>query len=382
MKHLRIWALAVVLAAAAMMAAAQTVVINGKMVKLPVLMKGSAIYVDAAALAKALGAGVTLDKAKKRLVIVTAGAAQQSVAGTGQLPGGWGEFGKEYTLGEGSSRMNIAVKSAEFTGSRVYVGDRTFYPKAGEKLMVIRYTIHNPQASDMSASWSTFGFTAVDATDQNREYSQWVGAETNSQKLDMYLKPGQKVEAYTYIVVPAAGEIPKLIVLGSGKSVLRFDLRGKVKPLSAPFADPSDTTGSTALAKVPAQMGVWYPTGGFDFRLDSAQFTTGPIRENNPAEGKRYLVLNASIRNKMRSSESLGWSRYGLKLATSEGNAAWNQWLLQSGRDEGLSKYLDPDEETKGRYYFEIYSNETPQTLTVQEAGDCRPLVYDLSGVK
>ena len=48
-------------------------------------------------------------------------------------------------------------------------------------------------------------------------------------------------------MVPAAGVVPKLIVeREQGAPVIRYDLRGKVKALPQPFADPSDTTGATA----------------------------------------------------------------------------------------------------------------------------------------
>ena len=137
----------------------------------------------------------------------------------------------------------------------------------------------------------------VDATNANREYSQNIGQEADSLALGtMSLKPAQKVDLYTYIVVAAGGEIPKLIVKRGDGPVLRYDLRGKVKALPAPFADPSDSTGSTALKEVPAQMAAYAPTGVFDVKVESATYTDATYADHEPEEGTRHLLVTVAIK--------------------------------------------------------------------------------------
>ena len=359
---------------------AQSFVINGKSVKLPTIVKGGSAFVDAAALAKALGASVTNNKATKQYVI-SLGGAPGSV-GTVQMAGGWGELGKEYSIG-GDSPMNFALKSAEFSVGQVRIGDDLGFPKADEKLLVLRYTIHNPRKTDQSASWSTFDMTAVDASDNNCEYSQNVGQETNSGTLNLYLKPAQKVEAYTYIRVPAKGEIPKLIVKrGSNNPVVRYDLKGKVKPLSAPFADPSDSTGATAFTQVPAQFGSNYPLGNFDLKVESAAYTNQPVLRDAPKSGYRYLVATLLIKNQHPKEKSVSWSTFQPTLQAEDGeNLEWNQHLVSATRAEDLNIYAQPGQEVKARIYFLVRTDTPAKTLSIQE-GKSRAYLFDISGVK
>jgi hypothetical protein len=377
----------------AVSASAQTFVINGKRVTLATVSKGGKVFVDAAAFAKALGASVTYDKAKHQFIIATGGGTGGTTGGTtgggglgaqgtSQLAGEWGEFGKSYTIGK-SSPMNFTLRSAEFTCGRLRFSDAVHYPKANEKLLVLHYTLQNPQSSERGVSWSTFDFTAVDATDTNREYLQEVGIESNQSRLDVYLKPAQKIEVYTAIRVPAKGEVPKLIVKTGDGLVARYDLRGKVKPLAAPFADPSDASGFSAYSEVPAQMGTYYPTGVFDIKLDGAAYTHDTLYEHEPSEGARFLLLNATIKNQAAGEKNVGWSTFTPKLRTQDGeNVDWNQDLLHGTRNELLDANLDPGQEARARYFFDIRGDTAAKTLSIKEGDDDRVYSFDLSGVK
>lgn len=360
---------------------AQSFVINGKVVKLQTIAKAGKTYVDVGAFARALGASITYDKAKKQYT-VTISRAQSGAQGTTQLEGGWGEFGKEYTLGK-SDPMNFALRSAEFTVSRVRVGEDVDFPKAGEKFLVLHYTFHNPQRTECRVLWSTFDFTAVDATNTNREYSQNVGQELNSQPLDMDLKPAQKIDVYTYIAVPASGPVPKLIVKSSDDLVIRYDLRGKVKPLAAPLADPADPSGASALEEVPAQMNVYYPTGVYDVQLVSAAYAQQPMLGDAPGSGMRYLVFTFMVKNQAARSESLDWGVFLPKLRTQDGdNIEWNENLLHGSQDESFEMELDPGQEARVRIYFEVRNGSFGKTLFIQEDPEGRRYAFDVSGVK
>ena len=377
----RLAVLAAALAACSMgLASAQSFVINGRAVKLPMILKSGAVYVDAAALAKALGASVTYNKATKQYVISLGGAP--GAEGTTQMAGGWGELGKEYSIG-GSDPMNFKLKSAEFTVGQVIVSDHIAWPGAGEKLLVLHYTIHNPQKGEESAAWSTFDISAVDASDQNHTFSQYVGQETNGQTLSMYLKPAQKVEAYTYIVVPAKGEIPKLIIKRGDNPVVRYDLRGKAKSLSAPFADPADQTGATALTQVPAQTGTYYPLGHFDVKVEGAAYTDQPVLKDKPDASYRYLVVTLWAKNRSPGQESLSWSTFLPKLVADDGeNLHWNQNLVHGTRAETISLYAEPGQELKARVYFDVRTDTPAKTFIIQEGNNGRVYLFDVSGVR
>jgi hypothetical protein len=362
-------------------------VVNGKSVKLEVLEKNGKVYAEVSGFAKALGASVNFDKGKNQFVIVTSSSASTATAGTTQLAGGVGEIGKAYTLGV-KSPMNFTLRSAEWSVTRVTVGRDVYAPKADEKLLVLHYTVQNPMKQDQDFSYADFRFTAVDGKDINHVFDGYVAREGTSESLDLYLKPAQKIDVLTAWTLPASGVIPKLIVQRTGEDnapVLRYDLRGKVKPLSAPFADPSDPTGSSALGEVPAKIGVAYPLRIFDIKLEGVSFGTTALGQRAPSEGKRYLIASFLIRNGTASSAeqapySYGEFRFALKDADGE-RMEFDGELLKSTRDEPAQGYLKPGEEYRFRVYFELDQGVNGKTLFVTDRNS-RVYAFDLSAFK
>lgn len=364
-------------------AALPTYVINGKTVKVDSLEKGGKYYVEVQSFAKALGVSLTYDKAKNQFVIVSVGqAAQTQVAGTTQLAGGEGEFGKTYTLGK-TSPLNFTLRSAEYTVSRVTVGTSVYAPEASEKLLVLHYTVQNPNQRDIGVSWDSFKFTVVDAKDVNHVFDNYVAREGTTENYDVRLKPAQKVDLVAAWAVPASGVIPKLIVERERSApVLRYDLRGKVKSLPAPFADPSDPTGATALEVVPAKAGTYYPMQKFDMRLESVSYSSEPMNKQAPAEGKQYLIATLSIKNACGPTAreaNFNYDSFKFELKDADGEKQeFDGYLIKAARDERADGKLKPGEEYRFRIYFELPQEVKGQTLYAAE-GESRVYAFDLS---
>ncbi|HWG84137.1 MAG TPA: hypothetical protein VNT60_01545 [Deinococcales bacterium] len=359
--------------------------INGKQVPLDVVEKNGKVYVDASAAFKALGASVTFDKAKKSYVIVTAGQNQvQAVQGTTQLAGGEGVIGKTYSLGRTDDALNFTLNAVEYTVTRLTNGSEVVIPKADEKLIVLHYTVQNPQKREMSLTWSSFKFTAVDARDTNHVGQPYPVRDGTTERISsLSLKPAQKIDLMSYWMVPAAGITPKLIVeRGSNNPVLRYDLRGKVKGLAAPFADSADVSGATAREEVPAATGSYYPLGTFDLKLESVSFTTDPILGNKAREGKRFLVVTFSMRNgsgKSAGEASYGWSTIRVEGRDADGDSfEFEGDKAKATRDERSDGRLKPGEETRFRAFAEIPADLSVKSITVRE-GQSRSYTFDVS---
>lgn len=309
-------------------------------------------------------------------------AAKPSALGTTQLAGGWGEFGKEYTVGK-NNPINIIMKSAEFTVGQVRIGDNIFYPKAEEKMLVLHYTMRNPQKEEIEAYPETWQFTVVDATNTNREYLYEVGMETNKSRLEAMIKPAQKIECYTIIPVPAKGVIPKLIIKAQDDQVIRYDLKDKVKKLAAPFVDPVDKTGCTALEQVPAKPATFYPTGIFDVQFDQAAYKDGTIADYEPEEGNRFLEVFVTIKNNGPVERELFAPLINPTLRTTDGDdLEWNCEMLHAKRDAAVETDLKPGKEIKARFYFEVPEDVELESLLLQESEDDRIYQFDLTSVK
>lgn len=308
--------------------------------------------------------------------------AKRVVQGTKQLSGDQAVPGQVYTLGK-ASPVNFTLVSAEYTTDRICIGEDCFVPKADEKFLVLHFVFHNPQKDDLVARYDTVTFTAVDAKNDNRECHNPYGQEQSRQVLDMLLKPAQKVAGYTFISVPAQGVVPKLVVRSSDDLVLRYDLKGKVRPVGGPARDPKDTSGASALKTVPASIGVTYQMGDFDVNLESIGYATKPIKDVELDEGARILVATATVRNGARQPALLRYDSLDARSTDSDGaDIEWAGSLLRGTSDAEFDGELAPGKEVRVRLYAIIPEGVAPRDLTLSSGDEARAYVYDLSGLK
>ncbi len=360
--------------------------INGKPAKLDALEKSGKVYVEAQSFAKALGASVTFDAARRSFVIVSSGTAPADLQGTAQLAGGEGAIGKTYALGKADNALNFTLTSLEYSLSPVTMGTYVYAPKANEKLLVLHYTVQNPQKRDVTVYYGSFKITAVDAKDVNHVFDNYVAREGTTEIYNTALKPAQKVSLYAAFAVPAAGQIPKLILEPKdGAPVVRFDLRGKVKPLVAPFIDPADGSGASALPEVPAQAGTFYPGLNLGIKLEGAAFSTDKMDGKAPADGKRYLIAALTIKNLTGATAnpvSFSYGNFKIELRDAEGEKqVFNGYLIKASRDEHADGSLKPGEEYRFRVYFTLPNDLAAKTLAISE-GESRVYAFDVSGAK
>jgi hypothetical protein len=384
-KHV-VWLTTLTLLGLALAQSTYSFTINGKPAKLETLEQSGKVYVEAQSFAKALGAQVTFDKAKKSFVIVSSGAAPSDVQGTSQLAGGEGVIGKTYSLGKSINALNFTMTGLEYSLLPVTMDNYVYAPKAKEKLLVLRYTIQNPQKAELGVAWDAFKFTAVDAKDVNIIFNNYVARDGTTEVYSARLKPAQKISLLAAFAVPAAGAIPKLIVeRGDGSSVLRFDLRGKVKPLVAPFADPSDSSGASALTEVPAQTGTFYPGMNLGVKLEGAVFSQDKMDGRAPDAGKRYLIATFTIRNILGGSANpvrFDYGTFKFELRDAGGDKqVFNGYLIKAARDERADGSLKSGEEYRFRVYFALPNDLGAKTLAVSE-GEGRVYAFDVSAAK
>jgi hypothetical protein len=316
----------------------------------------------------------------KPAATTAAKAKPTGVLGMVPMAGLDGKIGQTYTIGQ-DNPLNFTLNSAEYTIERVNIGTSAYLPNKDEKLLVLRFTVHNPTTSERHYSWGIIGFTAVDAMNQNREFAQAVGSRTTGEDLNMALKPAQKVEAYTVITVPAKGVVPKLIVKPTEGGVVRYDLRGVAKPLSAPFADAADKSGATALEEIPAQADTYYPMHNFDMKLLSTTYADA-LGDVTPEEGQRFFVATVALRNGTKAEQNYSWGTFKPELiAADDEKAEWSQALLKASRDESAEGTLKPGQEYKARIYFPLPKNVAAKTLTLAE-GESHSYAFDVSNTK
>lgn len=297
------------------------------------------------------------------------------------LPGQWIDMGKPFYLGNDSTVV-FTLESAEFTCDRVYYSSDILAPMADEKMLLLKFSIQNPGKEVITANWATCSFTTVDSSDTNREGAGMIGLQNNSEKLDIRLNPAQKVECYTTMMLPKDTQAPKLIVKPYGEGlVLRYDLHGKVKDLAAPYADPKDATGATALSEVSAEKEKLYPGLQFDFSYTGIAFKSGTYAGRESSEGYGWVVFSGVIKNRAKDATTVNWATITPLLRTRTGNLTLGEFANIDG-DSGFDTNLDPEQSIEVQYCFEVKNGAELKQLVLQETENGRRYAWDLGAVK
>ncbi len=317
----------------------------------------------------------------------------QATKGTTQLQGANDHalFTHTYTLGK-TAPINVTVDRAEYTVDQVSIDNGMFLTNRDQKFLMLHYTLHNPNRSDYGLAWSTLEIFGVDANNQNLRYVANVALEGTGAKCYMSLKPGQKVQLYTLIMMPAKGALPKLVIQSRDRLVLRYNLQEKdakgkylnpVKALPEPIADPADPTGATALETVPGQIGESYPLRDFDVKVDEVSFSDAPIMGKAPKPGERRFVAILTAKNGCTGDRSLAWNIFKPRLIDQDGSdVRWNESALFASKDEAVRGNLGPGQEMRVRYYYDVPADLALRSFTIQQAATGRVYAYDLSSLK
>jgi hypothetical protein len=82
--------------------------------------------------------------------------------------------------------------------------------------------------------------------------------------------------------------------------VARYDAHGHIKPLSAPFADPSDPSGATLAATINGEVGKTYAVGVEDVTVEKVEFQTTNLFQDNLKPDQEYAIVTMSWKNLSR----------------------------------------------------------------------------------
>jgi hypothetical protein len=366
--------------------------LNGKAASRPVLLVNGERYVSLNALKSA---GAEVKEARGRIDVNFSAPALAGAQGTTQLSGADAKVNQAYSVGQ-RSPLNFTLKSAELSVASTAIGTNPFTTTSSQKLLLVRFSVQNPQKTDVEFSTFSYRFTVVDSRDVNVSPEPFgnpiIARDGQTDALKVQLKPAQRVDAYAVFVVSGQGTLPKLIVQRTGEEkapVLRYDLRPLLKGLSAPFAEASDPT--TALERVQGQPGTYYPTYNLDVKFEGAQFGTETVSGANLKEGNRWLWVTYSLRNPYPKTSDRNVS-YGECSVTAELLDANDERittqqcgtpLYRPSRPERLpGGELRPGDEVKVRMLFELPTNVGAKSFSLRGEDKGRTYTFDLSGVR
>ena len=340
---------------------------NGKTAKVGVSIQKDVAYAPAVDVAKGLGLIPSVSGSTITIVNPSPAATNTpSVQGTTQQNGGEGALGQTYTLCKGQSNaINYSITKLEYSVDNFLYsgGAKADLLGADKKALIIYATVQNPTNAEQAVSGSKIRFSGVDSKNQNVEGdSNWYEQGT-MREIDVFLRPAQKMSLYTRIVLDSDVSLPKLIVDDCNNTVWRFDLRGKIIPIPAPFADPSVADGSSALSFFPAQYGVYYP-GRTNFKLDRLEYSTAPWFDGSTApEGGRWMVLYFTVKNITKAPIEI-YGLGGLSFLDQDGiSSRISDWAYFASRDTSFSLELQVNQELQLRALIEVEKGIQPKKL-------------------
>jgi len=350
--------------------------LGGFSVAVPLVSKGGTGYVVALDVAK--GLGFTASAMGTTLTAKRAGAAQAAVQGAQQLAGGEGQVGQTYTLRAGTNdALNLTITKLEYVAGHFIAGGDDLI-KPDSKLVVVYATVQNPM-KDSENGANRVSYSGVDSNNKTVSGNDWFDLKTR-QTAFVDLKPGQKLDVFSYLTLDNAASLPKLIV-EDGDKVIRYDLKGKIAPLPAPLVDPASSDGSVAPNPLKGAVGTAYPGYMNDLMVDGFAFSDKPMADVDLLEGGRLLVVSFTLKGTGPTEQSYGSYNTGGTLLDSDNAEVSSAAVLLASRDAEFSAKLGAGAKASGRLVFKLEKDQKPASLKFQVTGT-RDVVFDLSGLK
>ncbi len=341
---------------------------NGKTAKVTVSLLKDIAYAPALEVAKGLGLGATVSSSTITVSSPIAPVTNApSVQGTTQQNGGEGVLGQTYTLCKGTdAAINYTITKLEYSIANYLFdgGEKDDLLDSSKKALIIYATVQNPTKAEINVSGTKIRFSGVDSKNQNVEAESYWYEQSTMRSVNVNLRPAQKISIYTRIIMDRDVSLPKMIVDDCNSAVWRYDLRAKVTPIPAPFADPSVSDGSSALLFFPAQYGVYYP-GRTHFKLERLEYSTAPWFDGSTApEGGRWMVVYFTVKNILKSPIGIFGGLSNLSFLDQDGiSSRISDWAYFATRETSLSLELQPNQELLLRALIEVEKDIQPKKL-------------------
>lgn len=271
--------------------------------------------------------------------------------GTPQLPGDNGKLKTIYQLGEKGSELHFTLDSAA-VALHYAAPDDMFIAGKGQRLLILNFTVQNPQTKEMKLGAKSFAFTAVSPDDENYEFNGYLLHGTKKTHLDQSLKPAQKVKCIVVFAIHESGPINKLMVQRGNAPLVRYDLTGKTDKMTSVFStDGIDAKSNGGQIMV----GHGFDMKGFGIKLTAIVPETGKIKGYEPYKDYTYIVLTFQFTNKLERPNQVGFQYFTPELKDSSGQViSWNRDFLAPSADETMAQAVAPGEMIHARYYFMV----------------------------
>jgi hypothetical protein len=152
----------------------------------------------------------------------------------------------------------------------------------------------------------------------------------------------------------------------------------QIKALDAPFADPADASGYTALDTIPAAIGTPYPFAKYTVTLEKFDFSTDPLGGANPPAGGRFLTATILVHNSSPDNVGLRDDHFLATLTDADGIQMNWGGLVAASSGTVVDQGLKTGAEMRVRLYFSVPKGSEPKTLVLQEGRFTHSYQFDV----
>lgn len=301
-------------------------------------------------------------------------APPRATLGTKPIPGQAGKLGTAYTLGPKGQELNFTLVSAELH-TRFVAADEVFMSKPDEKLLVMRFTAHNPLPQEQYLNYTAFQFSVVAPDDRTFTTNNHYYQVDKITPVDGNLKPAQKIEMFAIVTIHGTGPVNKVMVARNENAVLRYDLRETIKPLSGPYA--ANKTDSAAEGK--ASLNAPFEFGFFDVTVEKVEKATAAVGDYAPSDEQDLWFAYVTIKNATKQARYLNYNFSTTELLDDE-DAPFESTsdLLRATSAQTIDFELPAEGQIRARIPFYATKGTTPKKLRLTDAQTERKLLIAL----
>lgn len=224
-------------------------------------------------------------------------------------------------------RLAITLTGLRYEAGRYAYDGAELVPDEGEKLLVATFDLTNLTDEDQHLPYA-FRASTRDAKGGQHDSDGVFRAGDRSQD-DIVIAPGETTTFEAASLMAGAWQAQQL-KLGGGSGENVYSLKtAAIDPLPATISPD----GVAFPAKVPADLGQWYPVGVLDARLDAVE-TNGHARIDGQgvSDGYTLLLTRWTMRNATRRDQGMP---YAATVTVYDANGA--SWRSESALDDNLN---------------------------------------------
>jgi hypothetical protein len=277
-------------------------------------------------------------------------------------------------IGPQGEELEMRIDAVDYL-LRVSTKRFTFLADKDEKLLLVRYSVKNPQQRVAQLGHDSFVFQAIDQEGTAYDYVLEAFQVNSGDFAIGTLQPGMDAQLYTVIQLPAKATVAALRVVDQGTQIT-VPLEGKVRPLVGPFASER---GNAATDTATVAFGQFASLGAFDVLAERmALLPAGfPGLEGDPE--RKVWSLTVVFRNPNHCEQVVSSMNYEPVVYDATGEPLdFAQLLVRVASHEVLETRVRPGGEMRGRFLFLGPKDAAPAKLVLRDMESGRSLTIQL----